>query len=427
MLKKAKALGYSFVVIISAAIVLTDLYFRVLAGKELTPIEGAKLVPQEALMAIYISTDSQAWTQFKKVGTPKVQNVVQQKINSWIGQIAVLEGIDYQKRVQPWIGNLMLASLPPDQTVPKNQENWLMVVGIKNKFKAFEFANVIEKQNTKKIQASQYKNIPIVSVTNKKNLTSIVAVLNQYVLVSSQQSTIEKAINIIPSESLASQEASTILSEKTDKDLITQLYFPKYADWLESELSSSEASQISQSSLKPLSQLKSVFVEISIHNQKVCLQAIAKRRSSIKPEVNTSKEIIDNLEKLDLASTNGAFFESILAKLNQLTMMQSLFERRINAEELPKFLFLSLGVSLAEVFQMQPQPFHSQIDDAQSSATDFNLNLPKDHLNSLANLPEAAAILGSIQNIKVKTALERSIIKLDLLLTLKAQGKDDIN
>ena len=426
MLKKAKAIGYSFAIIISAAIVLTDLYFRVLAGKELTPIEGAKLVPQEALMAIYISTDSQAWTQFKKVGTPEVQKVVQQKINSWIEQIAVLEGVDYQKRVQPWIGNLMLAYLPPDQTVPKNQENWLMVVGIKNKFKAFEFANVIEKQNTKKIQASQYKNIPIVSVTNKNNLTSVVAVLNQYVLVSSQQSTIEKAINIIPSESLGSQEASTILSEKTDKDLITQLYFPKYASWIESELSLSETSQISQSILKPLSQLKSVFVEISIHNQEVHLQAIAKRRLSVDQEINASKEITDNLEKLDLASTNSVFIKRILAKLNQLTIMQSLFER-INAEELSKFLFLSLGVSLAEVFQTQPQPFHSQIDDAQSSATDFNPILQKDHLNSLANLPEAAAILSSIQRIKVKTALERSIIKLDLLMTLKAKEKDDID
>ena len=426
MLKKAKAIGYSCILIVSAAIILTDLYFRVLAGKELTPIEGAKLVPQEALMAIYISTDSQAWTQFKKVGTPEVQKVVQQKINSWIEQIAVLEGVDYQKRVQPWIGNLMLAYLPPDQTVPKNQENWLMVVGIKNKFKAFEFANVIEKQNTKKIQASQYKNIPIVSVTNKNNLTSVVAVLNQYVLVSSQQSTIEKAINIIPSESLGSQEASTILSEKTDKDLITQLYFPKYASWIESELSLSETSQISQSILKPLSQLKSVFVEISIHNQEVHLQAIAKRRLSVDQEINASKEITDNLEKLDLASTNSVFIKRILAKLNQLTIMQSLFER-INAEELSKFLFLSLGVSLAEVFQTQPQPFHSQIDDAQSSATDFNPILQKDHLNSLANLPEAAAILNSIQRIKVKTALERSIIKLDLLMTLKAKEKDDID
>ena len=79
MLKKAKAIGYSFILIISAAIILTDLYFRVLAGKELTPVEGAKLVPQEALVAISILTDSQAWSQFKKAGTLEAQNIVQQK------------------------------------------------------------------------------------------------------------------------------------------------------------------------------------------------------------------------------------------------------------------------------------------------------------------------------------------------------------
>ena len=176
MLKKAKALGYSFAILISAVIILADLYVRVLAGKELTPLEGAKLVPQEALMAIYISTDSQAWTQLKKVGTSEAQNIVQQKINSWISKVAVLEGIDYKKSVQPWIGNVMLASLPADSTITNDSESWLMVVGIKNKFKAFELANVIEKQNTKKVQASQYNGVPIVIVTNQNNQTSVVAV-----------------------------------------------------------------------------------------------------------------------------------------------------------------------------------------------------------------------------------------------------------
>ena len=427
MLKKAKALGYSFAILISAVIILADLYVRVLAGKELTPLEGAKLVPQEALMAIYISTDSQAWTQLKKVGTSEAQNIVQQKINSWISKVAVLEGIDYQKSVQPWIGNVMLASLPADRTITNDSESWLMVVGIKNKFKAFELANVIEKQNTKKIQASQYNSVPIVIVTNQNNQTSVVAVLNQYLLLSSNKQTVEKAIDTIQSKSLAS-EASGIFPKKTSKNLIAQVYLPNYASWIES-LSRSEANQIPSATLKPLAELESAVIEISIHDLEMRIQAIAKRRSLDKEAIAAQERIGDNLEKMDIATQNedwgagSSFIESTLVRLNQIGVMPSLFnQNRANAAVFQKFLFLSLGVSLAEDFQTQPHSRSQAVDTQFAPQTSYSSLAQKDHLNSLSSLPEAIALLESIQDIDVKTALNRSTSQLDLSIAFKPQS-----
>lgn len=64
-------------------------------------------------------------------------------------QILTQSNIDYQKDLKPWVDSVMFAVLPsspikPTQATPLAQEsNVLMVVGIKDKASALNFAKTI--------------------------------------------------------------------------------------------------------------------------------------------------------------------------------------------------------------------------------------------------------------------------------------------
>ena len=257
-------------------------------------------------------------------------------------------------------------------------------------------------------------------------------------LVSSHQQTVEKAIDTIQSKSLAS-EASGIFPKKTSKYLIAQVYLPNYSSWLES-LSLSEANQIPSATLKPLAELESAVIEISIHDLEMRIQAIAKRRSLDKEIIAAQEKIGDNLEKVDIANQNedwgtkqfssnevpaggdsgSSFVETTLVRLNQIGVMPSLFnQNRANAAVFQKFLFLSLGVSLAEVFQTQPHSRSQAVDTQFAPQTSYSSLAQEGHLNSLSNLPEAIALRESIQDVDIKTALNRSTSQLDLSIAFK--------
>ena len=205
MSEKKIKISYLCLILISSVIVLIDFHFRFLVGKELTPTEGFQLIPQEALVTLYFSTSSQDWQQIKKLAPTEARSLLKHDLNTFISdrltppfeggactprQTPALKEFNYEQDICPWIGNVMLAFLPKNNfESERDRENYLLIVGIKNKIELLNF------QNNQQLESNNYKNIPIVKITDRDSKVVFLAILKNQLLVAPHPQILESAID----------------------------------------------------------------------------------------------------------------------------------------------------------------------------------------------------------------------------------------
>lgn len=79
---------------------------------------GATLIPQDALMALSVSTNDRQWQQLREFGTLQSQAAFEQNLTKLRDRFLTTNGFNYQQHIQPWVGKqVTLAFLsPPKKT-----------------------------------------------------------------------------------------------------------------------------------------------------------------------------------------------------------------------------------------------------------------------------------------------------------------------
>ncbi len=110
---------------------------------------GSNLIPQDALMVLSMSTDPNQWRQVRSFGTPQSQGFLDQNIAQVRDRFLFDNGLDYERDIQPWVGNeasfALLSpqgeTLPPSEGTPvrpANPQPAVLVLPIQDAFKAKE-------------------------------------------------------------------------------------------------------------------------------------------------------------------------------------------------------------------------------------------------------------------------------------------------
>jgi Protein of unknown function (DUF3352) len=271
------------------------------SGDSSGAIGSARVVPDDALIATYITTDAQAWSKLEQFGTPEAQKVISNSLEAFNKQTLTDGNFSYEKDIKPWIGGVMVAVLPsspvkptqaiPPQTNPQTtppitipqgsqEPNVLMVVGIKDKVSALNLANRLKSQKDVKTQEIDYKGEKITETKGQGKPTySAIVNNNNYLVFSQDKRTIEQAIDTVKGEpSFASKQgASEILSKGVDvQNAVAQIYVPDYAGMFEQLIKSNpQATQIPPQTLDQLKQVKSMTAGVGIDNDGVRMKAIA--------------------------------------------------------------------------------------------------------------------------------------------------------
>lgn len=288
-------------------------------------LASAKIVPDEAIMAGYITTDPQAWAKIEQFGTPEAQKLFAKGLEEF-NKGAEKEGFSYEKDIKPWVGGIMFAMLPPSPVKPaqakasnKPEPELLMVIGIKDKIAALNFTKKVDKKV--KTKETEYKGLKITeSITeiktdtkgDTKNTPSYTAILdNNYVVYGSSKRSIEQAIDTFKGEPslLSKQGASEILSKGADlKNTVAQFYIPDYAGMIDSLIKSDpELAKIPPKALDSLKQVKSMVVGFGIDDAGIRMKATA----NLDPKLNvyqyepTNSKIVSTLPADTLALING--------------------------------------------------------------------------------------------------------------------------
>ena len=274
-------------------------------GKELTPIEGAKVIPSEAIVTSFISAEPQNWLHLQQLGLPETERLIEKNLANLKQDLSDSTDINYQEDLQPWIGGLMIALLP-EQSSTQEDGNVLIVVGIKNKLKALNFIRKIHKENQKNWQERKYQGIKITEVKNDNNQIISSALLGDKLIISNENQTLEKSIDAYKGKtSLASAlSAKEILSQQlTIKNPVAQVYFTDFT-YLIGQMAKED---ISAATLADLQQLDSVIMGIGLQKEGIRFQSITnlKVESDNSNFLSTNSKILTKLPTNSIATLNG--------------------------------------------------------------------------------------------------------------------------
>ncbi|MEO0949388.1 MAG: DUF3352 domain-containing protein, partial [Cyanobacteria bacterium J06641_5] len=120
------------------------LFFWQLRPRTLTSFDGAKAIPETALVAAFLETDLEGWQALEAFATPEMLAWLQsQRQGGGFPELAAA-GIDYERDIQPAIGNILVASVPLEAG---GQEQPLFVLGIEDKVKAIQLATALKEES----------------------------------------------------------------------------------------------------------------------------------------------------------------------------------------------------------------------------------------------------------------------------------------
>ncbi|MBW4634823.1 MAG: DUF3352 domain-containing protein [Iphinoe sp. HA4291-MV1] len=113
------------------------------SSKDLLP--GANIIPQDALFAVSLTTDSGQWEKLREFGTKETQAELDKNLVQLRDRFLTNNGYDFQKDISPWVGDqVTIAILAPNASKPAskpiatngetatNEQSIVMILPVKN-------------------------------------------------------------------------------------------------------------------------------------------------------------------------------------------------------------------------------------------------------------------------------------------------------
>ncbi len=276
---------------------------------------SAKLVPDDAMMATYIATDPKLWSKLEQFGTPEAQKIVAAGLKSFNDNLSNDDSITYDQDLKPWVGGVMVAVLPPPAVKPaqdtqSSEPNILMVVGIKDKVEALNFANKLKQQKSVKTSEIDYKGQKIQETKGTKTSTYS-TILNDRVLFAPSQNAVQQAIDTSKGEPsfLSKSGASQVMGNNLKlENTLAQIYVPDYSAMVKNLIANNPQAQLPPQTLEQLKQVKSVVAGIGVDDSGVRMKANANLDSQlVKYEYEkTPGKVLSQLPQNTIALISGA-------------------------------------------------------------------------------------------------------------------------
>ncbi len=241
------------------------LYFNGASGDSATPLGIAKVIPDQAYAAAFISTDEKNWAKLKQFGTPEAQQAVDKSLKEFQQKMLTETSLDADKDLKPWVGNLMVAMMP---SASIKEPEVVMAIAIKDKVSALSFANKFKSGAKVKNTETDYKGVKISELVGEKSKKPIYTTVlkDSYLVLSTSKKAIEQSVDTLQgSSSFATKpEAASLLSQTKDGEAtVARFYLPDYAGMVQT-MSSSSSTPMSASTLEQLKRVKSMVATVSI-------------------------------------------------------------------------------------------------------------------------------------------------------------------
>jgi len=272
----------SKLLIVAAAIACTGtvavlVYLRTLRVQAYRPEESAKLVPDEALMATFISPDSSSLQYLKRFGTGPTRNQLDRILSNFKRQSLAGTPLNFDRDLKPWMGGLMVSVLPPEDPEQGGDSHLLMILAIRNRFKASQLANRLNSQTGIRHQERDYRGVAISQYTEESGKRYSIATVGDRVLVAATADPIERAIDTLRGEpSLADIWGTEDLffGDIAVPNPLMTIFIADYAGFVEQTAELSGESWRSWGSFSRLTPVESVAIGVGVDGEGLRLKGV---------------------------------------------------------------------------------------------------------------------------------------------------------
>lgn len=174
------------------------------AGPGDMPI-GAEVIPQDALIAVSLTTDSGQWQELRQFGTPQSQAAFDKSLAQVRDRYLTANNFDYQKDIQPWVGEevtiAFLGTKAPFTAPPgaANQQPVVVVLPIRDAIRAKQTLDARPAAGTETNRS--YKGFQIRETQGSKTQNYSAAVLDgKFLVVTNDPKATDRAIDSYKSE-----------------------------------------------------------------------------------------------------------------------------------------------------------------------------------------------------------------------------------
>ncbi|MFZ1029576.1 MAG: DUF3352 domain-containing protein [Limnoraphis robusta] len=210
-------------------------YYVVVSRKALENVPiGATIVPQDAMMAVSFSTEPKQWEKLREYGTTESKAALNKTIGQWRDRLFTNSGFDYQKDIQPWVGDQVMVAWLPHQTItsgtlPKpdsppsspTEPAMVMVFPIDNPQKAQEVLAQPKLLTQGDVVERTYRGIEIIETQGLPTQNYSIAVLGEkFLLVTTDANATDRTIDTFRGEASIAKTtgyASAIEKIKTSR------------------------------------------------------------------------------------------------------------------------------------------------------------------------------------------------------------------
>jgi hypothetical protein len=175
---------------------------------------GATVVPQDAMMALSITTDESQWNRLREFGTPQSKASFERFLSELRDRLLTSNGYAYAQDIQPWVGNTAMVvflrnkiAIPvppraPNAPTPQPiQQSVAIILPISNPIKAKELLAKPRPLNQGKMVERNYKGVQVTETQGIPDRTFSVAVLGtNYLAVTTDPSATDRIIDTYKGE-----------------------------------------------------------------------------------------------------------------------------------------------------------------------------------------------------------------------------------
>jgi Protein of unknown function (DUF3352) len=266
--------------------------YKYIYSGESTPNDLAAVIPANASIVAYISNEPAAWAKLQNFGTPAAKKIFTAQLKK-IENIYLAESkIDFKKDIQPWLGNAMFASLPntdAESTTP----HILIVIGIKDKLKAQEFATKLKAQSKESSKILNYKGIEITE-SGKDKQETFTAFINDRLIIAPEKQSLELAIDTVKGQpSITNKTGNNWFRGDTFglKQPIAAFYVPNYAEEIQ-KLIKADGQLMDIAALAQMQKIQSFGGAMAINDVGIRLKLVIKTDGTIPTTPNISSNVI---------------------------------------------------------------------------------------------------------------------------------------
>jgi hypothetical protein len=173
---------------------------------------GVNIIPQDAVFAVSLTTDTKQWETLRGYGTPETQQELEQNLMRLRDRFLTNNGYDFQKDIQPWVGNAVTIAVlaPPVAKDPSqpvgngnvdSDQSFVMVLPFKDPALANNiFAQPKPLKQGKWIDRN-YQGIPIKETEGQAENLSVALLDGKFLVITDQPQTTERTIDAYKNKS----------------------------------------------------------------------------------------------------------------------------------------------------------------------------------------------------------------------------------